>query len=136
MNKQKLNVWGRDFELEVVFDCYEGESVLPVQKEALENFLAKSKIITDEKVMVSIISDVKAAVVEYCLKRNAEEIGMSTIDNIFKYVMPKSLYVQRTTDDSRVVGLMCAYKFDVDNGIAVVFKNEQFVNVDSQNAIL
>ncbi|THF77539.1 DUF6985 domain-containing protein [Cohnella fermenti] len=126
MNKQKINVWGRDFELDVVYDCYEGEEVLSTQREALERFLT----------MPILISDSKKAVENYCLNRNSDEIGAQSVENIFKYVIPKSLYIQRTADDSRVVALMCAYKFDVDNGIAVVFKNERFDRVGTQNIIL
>lgn len=126
MNKQKMKIWGRSFELDIVFDCYEDEQVLPVQEEALERFLQNPQL-PDEA---------KKAVEEYCLKRNSEEIGKQVIDNIFKYVMPQSVYIQRTSDNSRVVGLMCAYKFDAEHGIAVVFKNEKFDKTGSQDLIL
>jgi hypothetical protein len=127
MNKQKINVWGREFELEVVFDYYEGEEILPTQNDALKDFLVTSD---------DLVQNAKREVEEYCLKRNADDIGSSSIDNIFKYVMPKSIYVQRTTVGSHVLGLMCAYKFDVENGIAVVCKNEKLDKVGTQNIIL
>ena len=127
MNKQKLNVWGRDFELEVVFDCYEGEEILPTQNDALKEFLVSSG---------DLVQKAKRDVEEYCLKHNAEDIGSSSIENIFKYVIPKSIYIQRTTTGSHVVGLMCAYKFDAENGIAVVFKNEKLDKVGTQNIML
>jgi len=126
MNKQKINVWGRDFELEVVFDCYEGEEVLPLQKDTLQRFLTSP----------DIIQNTKSEVEKYCIERNADDIETQTIENIFKYVIPKSIYIQRTKDNSRVVGIMCAYKFNIDDGIAVVFKNEKFDRVGSQNIIL
>ena len=126
MNKQKINIWGRDFELEVVYDCYEGEDVLPVQTDALNQFLRVPDLIDTSKVKV----------IEYCLSRNSAEIGSNTIENIFKFVMPKSIYVQRSTDNSHIVGLMCDYRFNIDDGIAVVFKNEKFDAVGSQNIIL
>jgi hypothetical protein len=126
MSKQKINVWGRDFELDVVFDCCEGEEVLPVQKEALNLFLSKP----------ILLSDAKSKVEDYCINLNAADIGSTSIENIFKYVIPKEIYVQRPTDNSRVVGLLCNYKFDADNGLAVVFKNEQFVQVNTEDVIL
>jgi len=126
MNKQKINVWGRDFELEVVFDCYEGEEVLPLQKDTLQRFLTSP----------DIIQNTKSEVEKYCIERNIDDIETQTIENIFKYVIPKSIYIQRTKDNSRVVGIMCAYKFNIDDGIAVVFKNEKFDRVGSQNIIL
>lgn len=34
------------------------------------------------------------------------------------------LYVPRT--DKRVIAVICNFKFDIENGIAVVYKNERF----------
>jgi hypothetical protein len=126
MNKQSINIWGRDFDLEVVYDCYDNEQILSVQTEALQRFLENA----------ALLSEVKSEVEKYCLVKNATEIGTEFIENIFKFVMPKSIYVQRTVDNSRVVALMCAYKFDVDNGLAVVFKNERLKEVGTQNIVL
>lgn len=126
MNKQKINIWGRSFELEIVYDCYQGEEVLPVQTEALKCFLEN----------ISLDGKSLKAVEDYCLSRNAKEIDGQSIDNIFRYVMPQSIYVQRTTDGSHVIGLMCAYKFDMEHGIAVVFKNEVFERIGSQDILL
>ncbi len=127
MNKQKMSIWGREFELEVIFDCYTGEEVLTAQQDALAEFLSAAG---------KLIGEAKQSVEEYCIKHNADEIGSATIGNIFKYVMPKSLYVQRTVDGSHVVGLMCAYKFDADKGIAIVFKNRSLEKIGTQNIIL
>ncbi|GHV00892.1 hypothetical protein FACS189483_11110 [Spirochaetia bacterium] len=126
MSKQKINVWGREFELDIVYDCYTGEEVLATQTDALANFLTKPELVNQSK----------SAVEKYCIERNADEVGSSVIDNIFKYVMPESLYVQRTKDGRHVVGLMCNYKYDIEHGIAVVFENEQLKYVDSQDSIL
>jgi len=126
MSKLTVNVWERDFALDVVYDRYEGEEILSSQQEALERFLASP----------DLIAEAKGEVERYCLSRNADEIGTSFIENIFKYVIPKSIYIQRTNDDTRVVGLLCAYKFDMSNGIAVVYKNEQLEKVGTQNIIL
>lgn len=73
---------------------------------------------------------------EYCLRRNAEDIGSPSIDNAFKYVVTKSICVYRTTDGSHVVGLMFAYKFNIENGIAVVFNNEKLDKVGTKDAFI
>ena len=126
MNTQTLTIWGREFELDIVFDCYKGESVLPAQTNALNRFLQNKEL----------ISQIKSNVELYCLKRDAEIIGTTVIDNIFKYVIPKSIYIQRTNDDRRVVGLLCNYKFDMEHGLAIVFENEQLKTVGTQDEIL
>ena len=119
MNKQKIIIWNREFELDVVYEKYSGEDVLPIQKDALQKFLADT----------SIIDDAKSAVEQYCLKSNKAEIGTDRIENLFKYVKPKSAYILRSKDNTRTVAILCAYKFYSDNKIAIVFKNEKFDKV-------
>ena len=126
MNKEKISIWGREFEIEIVYDCYEGELVLPAQEEALKRILEN----------IEVINNAKAELEAYCLKENSPEIGSERIDNIFRYVIPKALFIQRPVDDKRIVGLMCEYKFDEENGIAIVFKNEVLNEIGSQNIIL
>ncbi len=126
MNKEKISIWGREFEIEIVYDCYEGELVLPAQEEALKRILEN----------IEVINNAKAELEAYCLKENSPEIGSEKIDNIFRYVIPKALFIQRPVDDKRIVGLMCEYKFDEENGIAIVFKNEVLNEIGSQNIIL
>jgi hypothetical protein len=125
MTKVTLNVWGRDLELGVVYDRYKGEEVLPGQKDALACFIA------EDGVLESALESIK----QYCLNKNPEEIG-GTIDNIFKFVMPKDIYVPRRKDNQRVVALMCAYKFDAEHGLTAVFESEQFREVGTQDIVL
>ena len=126
MLNYNLNVWGRDFELPVVFDCYKDETVLPEQELALTQFLAATDLLS------SCLDKVKT----YCEKQNPAQFEHAHIDNIFKYVIPQQIYVQRTNDKSRIVALMCAYKFFPENGLAIVFKNEMFEAIGSQDIVL
>jgi hypothetical protein len=70
----------------------------------------------------------------HCLKENGAEIG-DKIDNIFKYVIPRSLYIPRK-QEKQTVAMLCDYKFDMEHGIAVVFENGQFKKVGSQDIVL
>ena len=74
-------------------------------------------------------------VTAYILDNNAEELADSSIDNIFKYVMPINIYIPRNKN-KRVTAIMCNYKFDVEHGLAVVFENEVFMVIDAQDIIL
>jgi len=117
-----IKIWNRDFDLKVLYDCYAGEDVLDEQKEALKQFSSDKKTIEASKEKVE----------KYCLSQNKNEIGADEIDNIFKYVMPESIFVKR---DCRVA-IMCQYKFDAEHGIAVIFKDGKFKEVGSQETIL
>ena len=122
MNK-KINIWGRDFNLNVMFDVYEGEEVLDIQKEALQDFLNASY-----KILGSC-EEVK----EYCLKENQGLIE-APIENIFRYVMPEYLYIKRD-NRKHIVILLCNYKFDEEHGIALTFEDEKLTKIGSQDEI-
>ena len=125
MFKEKITIWGRDFDMEVKYDCYSGEEVLQTQRDSIEAFL-KSEATID-----AALDQVK----NYCFKNNKADIGGDSIENIFKYVAPKYLYVARNKE-KHVVAIMCNYKFDPENGIAVVFENEKFSKIGMQDIIL
>jgi hypothetical protein len=125
MNNIKTTIWGRDFTLDIVYDCYEGETVLEDQKNAALAF-ADAK----EAVDFSLVK-----MKEYCLAANPKDIENGKIENIFKYIMPKYLYVERV-EKKHIVALMCNYKFDPEHGIAVLFENEVFSKICKQDEVL
>ncbi len=125
MSKEKMEIWGRELEMEVRYDCYSGEEVLDSQKEALAEFLRA------EDGIEASLEEVK----KYCLEQNGGEIGDSAITNIFKFVAPKYLYVARDAD-KHIVAVMCNYKFDQENGIAVVFEDGKFNRIGRQDIVL
>lgn len=125
MNKLKLNLWGREFDLDITYDCYSGETILETQRAAVKA-LAK---MTEE--LDSSLDDIKA----YCLSQNKEEIGGDVIENIFKYVIPKYLFVPRS-ENKEIISIMCNYKFDPESGIAIVFENKKLKEIGKQEIIL
>lgn len=117
-----IKIWNRDFDLKVLYDCYAGEEVLDEQKDALKEFSSNKKMIEASKSNVE----------KYCLSQNKDEIGADEIDNIFKFVMPESIFVKR---DCRIA-IMCRYKFDAEHGIAVIFKDGKLIDIGSQDTII
>ncbi len=125
MIKEKTVIWGREFELEIKYDCYADEKILDNQRNALKFFLKSESDIANS------LEKVKA----YCLAQNKADIMEEKISNIFKYVMPQYLFIVRSAD-KRIVSIMCNYKFDQENGIAIVFENEKFYKIGKQEIIL
>ena len=123
MNKMNCRIWNRDFNLDIVFDIYKGENVSEKQKEALEEFRKNSSVLLNDS------SDI----CEYCLKQNKDDIPSKKIDNIFKYVVPQKVYICRS--ENRKVALLCAYKFDSEHGIALVYENEKLITIDKQDVV-
>ena len=124
MNKT-MTIWERQYDLPVVFDCFDNEEVLPVQKQALEAFLKAENTIQESKKQLE----------KYILNDEYAEIEGNSIDNIFKYVIPTDLYIPRTLE-TRTVALLCDYRFDEEHGIAIVFENEQFKEIGEQDIVL
>lgn len=125
MSNCKINIWGRVFELPVIYECYSGEEVLDSQKAAL----AMVEDNTNE------IAESLDTVKEYVRKTGGDQITDVVIENIFKYVMPKDIFVPHITK-CRTAAIMCNYKFDMEHGIAVVFEDGKFKEVGMQDIVL
>ena len=123
MNKSILNVWGRKFELNIVYECYPGEEVLDSQREEVE-------LLNTTDIVDVALEHVK----EYVIRTADYQLAVP-IDNIFKYVMPKSVFVPHNKK-SPSVAIICNYKFDMEHGIAVVFENGKYKEVTTQDNIL
>ena len=92
---EKLVIWDRAFELKVLFDCFDDEEILTSQKAALKSFAGAD--------LSGSLDQVK----QYCLEQNGKEIG-ATVNNIFKYVVPYSIYIPRKQEQSTAT-LLCHY---------------------------
>lgn len=124
MNKEKLNLWDRSFELYISYSCYPGEVITDIQKAAAKEFCDNTSVV------FSALNELK----DYIQKTSNASIKASGINNIFKYIMPKSIFIPRTNE--KVVAIICNYKFDIEHGIAVVFENGQFKEIGPQDIIL
>ena len=73
--------------------------------------------------------------IKHYIERTSDtDVKAEKIDNIFKYVIPKRIFIPRT--DKKIMAILCDYKFDMENGIAVVFENEKFKEIGVQDIIL
>ena len=127
MNNCAMEIWGRSLDIEIIFDCYADEEILESQRTACKMFLQNAS---------ELLSEALPQVEQYCLKNNRAEIGADRIENIFRYVKPKTLFVKRSRDDIRRAAVICAYRFNPDDGLAIVFQNEKLVDIGSENIII
>lgn len=124
MNNITTTIWGREFVLDIVFDLNDNEERKEAQTKALDSFIEN----------IGTIDNCLSKVKEYCIENCNEQI--KTVDNIFKYVMPKTIYVINSFDETRNVALLCNFKFDMEHGMAIVFKNEEFSEIGDQSLIV
>lgn len=123
MIKIEQTLWGRKFELPISCECRTDEEITDAQK------LASSAILR----AWDVVEGSKASVEQYCKQRDGDRIN-DEIENIFKYVVPSELLILHSETD-RTVALMCNYRFDIDRGLAVIFKNEKLLKVVPQDEL-
>ena len=88
-----------------------------------------------EEFTPSVIDEVKEEVEKYIIKYNSKEIGRASVDNIFKYVMPKSIYVPQVSGH-KIVAIMCYYKLDMEHGLAIVFEDNKLKDIGEEDIVL
>lgn len=125
MSKIKMNIWGRDFNLEVYYKKYQGEEVTETQKDSYENFIEAGTEI--EQSLRKLTS--------YIEKEYGTQLQEKKIENIFKYVIPKIIFIPNNCE-KRTVALLCNFKFDNEHGLALVYENEKLIDIVLQDEIL
>lgn len=124
-NRITLRIWERTFELKVVYDCYEGENVTLLQNETV------AVLEKDYTFINNSLYDVK----KYCLDNYGDEVMGSDLDNIFKYVVPKEIFIKRN-DKNHIFALMCYFKLDMEHDLAIVFNENKLSMIGLEDIIL
>ncbi len=123
MSKVRIRIWDRDFELNIAYQNYPGEVISDQQKAA---FISVQSADYEPAI---------AGIEQYIRKHYSFELGEDNLDNIFHYVMPKSILIMRTKGVS-AFALMCNFRFDMEHGIAVIFENGAYKDVGPQDMVL
>lgn len=74
------------------------------------------------------------AVKEYCEKNSNGQVQAKDIDNVFKYVVPRSIFVMREPEDC--VALMCDFRFELEHGMAIVLRNGKLDKITDQDSVV
>ena len=125
MTNLTREIWGREFNIEVVFEDLDDQGVNEEQWSALGHIIAEWNAIDGSA----------PALKEYCRKQSNTDSEIGFFENIFRYVIPKYLFVPRE-QSCRAVALMCDYRFDPEHGLALVFENEKLKEIGPQDIIL
>ena len=121
MSKCTVNIWQRDFDLDVIYHNFPGE------------------VITDRQVKIAgmiVEADFESAyvqVVEY-IKQNNPELSEEIV-NIFKYAVPHSILVAKDVE-MYDFALFLHYKFDMEHGLSILFSEGTCVKVCMPDDIL
>lgn len=120
MNKVSLKIWGREFSLSVKYDVLDDEKITAQQEDSLKKIVNGGELRGEDDV------------IRYCTRMNPEAVDKNA-SNVFKYVIPRSILVCR---EKNQVAILCDYKYDLDNGIAVLYENGKLKKVGTQDLVL
>lgn len=124
IEKLSISIWGRDFELPVNYNCYEGETVTGEQIHLLNQFIKHSEWIKESKRTVE----------NYCKQQVLDDEENQKKDNIFSYIKPISVFVKHVKEPK--IALICKYRYDEEHGLAIMFDKEGNITVGSEDIIL
>ena len=125
MNKTRMNIWGRDFELEVYYRTNAENIISEEQKDAYRTFTQPGVELE------SALTKLK----EYIENNYPDRIQEEKISNIFRYIIPKIIFIPRQKE-GKIVALLCDFAFDIEHGIALVFLDGAIKEIGSQDIIL
>lgn len=123
MNKIKLNIWGREFELSIGYQNFPGEEVTKIQEDTLAAIPSVD------------FSEARTGVEKYITQYFSTELGDDDLSNIFRFVIPKSILIMRS-EEYRLFAVICNFKLDMEHGIAIAYKDEAFVVAGPQDLVL
>lgn len=125
MTKTSMIIWGRKFNLDLYFQSCADSNMFEKQKAAYNAFEEKPEA------LITALPKLQA----YIEKNYSDRLSEKQISNIFKYVIPKTLFVPKQTKGN-TIALLCDFKFDIEHGMALVFTNEKLKELGSQDIIL
>ena len=106
MNKIKMNIWGRDFDLPVMIKQFKGKEITDIQKDAVEKFTSCEKVVNEAKDDVEkyvIKNGLAALEVSLCLQ-NIQINRMMRYYTDDKRVLELATIVEKLYDSDDTLG--------------------------------
>lgn len=128
MRSKMVSIWGRAFDLKISYDHYDDDTIPSDMAEARDRLFESWHAVDDSL----------TALKDYCAERNGSEIeqleGTRCVDNIFRIAVPDCLFVL-PSGATRRVALMLNYRFDPEEGLALLFENESLKTICPQSEV-
>ena len=120
------NFLNREIALKINFDVFDNEEVTLLQKKAYNQFMDNIK-----EIFIKSYDALK----DYCSKNYNIELDDT---NFYKYIMPKQIYIKKESKDKEYTrfAILCNFKEDIENGLAVVWVNNEIEEIGMQDIIL
>ncbi len=126
-NDREYSIWGRNCMVDLIFDCYKGEEIEKYQEKAIEDFELNL-----QRYSKNALTEIK----NYISKNYKDELGGDNLENIFKYVVPRTVFVKKNSSKKMIVGLICHFKFDDENNLAVKFVDGKISDIGGEQVVL
>lgn len=124
---KNLMIWNRERSVNILFDCYEEEEISENQITAYDEFVQNIRYNQELSYQ---------AFEKYCIENYPETIPEDGFDNIYKYLLPDMIYVKNDYLGRKVIGFICKFKLDMENGLAVKFVDGAVEEVGPNQIVL
>lgn len=128
MHSKHVVLWGRKFDLRISYDYYDDDEI------PNDMASARDRIFGSWDKVDNALPELK----RYCLIQDTDDVerlyGSKSIDNIFRIAVPDYLFIQQSAQ-VRTVALMLNYRFDPEDGLALLFKDEELVSICPQSEV-
>lgn len=121
-----LVIWGTKYSLPIEYSDSIGSNFIATAEQSVLLFVDKTSEITESAKIV----------VESYIQKSALAIGIAEPDSLIDCVEPQMLLVRVDDDGSVNIALLCGFKYDPEHDIAIVYKNEELVEVGSQDIVV
>lgn len=114
-----LELWNKKIDLEVDFNLYDGDEVSSEQKDLLDSFVNSG---------IETLND-ETSVKKYLLDNYDIEV-----EDILSVVTPRTIFIDG--DELNTVALLCDLSVDIENGMAIVFRGDNIIEIGYQDIAL
>lgn len=120
------NFLNRVISLKISFDVFDNEEISLLQNKAYNQFMDNI-----QEIFIKSYDGLK----DYCNKNYNIEIDET---NFYKFIMPKQIYIKRESKDKEYCkfAILCNFKEDIENGLAIVWVNNEIEEIGMQDIIL
>lgn len=120
------NFLNREIDLKIYFDVFDNEEITILQNKTFHQFMDNIK-----EIFIKSYNALK----DYCNKNYNIELDET---NFYKYIMPKQIYIKRESKGKEYCkfAILCNFKDDIENGLAIVWVNNEIEEIGMQDIIL
>jgi hypothetical protein len=136
-----LTLFNKQYRLPIEYSDTMDDGMIEPANQVLQQFklnlqkIAETKDDAKLKEFISTIEKAKKELKKYANDK-ADDIGAKKKDNVFDTITPGMLLVHCDDDNNIEFAILCSLTYDIEHGVAIIFNNQKFIKVGSQDEVV